>query len=144
MDITGKEEVYREATAYGRIRLREETVTRIREGRVEKGDVEAVARVAAILAVKKTPELVPLCHPIPITGVAVEMRAKGSWVEVWVTVRTTARTGVEMEALTGAAAALLAVWDMVKKYEKDEEGQYPYTAIEEVRVVEKVKRPSKE
>ncbi len=144
VDITGKKEVYREATAYGRIRLREETVARIREGRVEKGDVEAVARVAAILAVKKTPEVVPLCHPIPITGVEVEIRVRDSWVEVWVTVRTTARTGVEMEALTGVSAALLAVWDMVKKYEKDEKGQYPDTVIEEVRVVEKVKRASKE
>ncbi len=144
VDITGKEEVYREATAYGRIRLREETAARIREGRVEKGDVEAVARVAAILAVKKTPELVPLCHPIPITGVDVEMRVGDRWVEVWVTVKTTARTGVEMEALAGVSAALLAVWDMVKKYEKDERGQYPHTVIEEVRVVEKVKRAPKE
>ncbi len=144
VDITGKEEVYRQATAYGRIRLREETVARIREGRVEKGDVEAVARVAAILAVKKTPELVPLCHPIPITGVEVELRAEGGSVEVWVTVKTTAKTGVEMEALVGVSAALLAIWDMVKKYEKDERGQYPYTAIEEVRVVEKVKVPVKE
>ena len=144
VDITGKEEVYRQATAYGRIRLREETVARIREGRVDKGDVEAVARVAAILAVKKTPELVPLCHPIQITGVEVELRAEGGSVEVWVTVKTTAKTGVEMEALAGVAAALLAIWDMVKKYEKDERGQYPYTAIEEVRVVEKVKVPVKE
>ncbi len=139
VDVTGKPSVYREATAQGRIRLKPSTIERIRSGRVEKGDVESVARVAAIMAVKKTPEIVPLCHPLPITGVDVELRLGKDSVEVSVTVRTTARTGVEMEALTGVAAALLAVWDMVKKYEKDDRGQYPYTSIEWIRVVEKIK-----
>ena len=139
VDISGKEPVYREAVARGRIRLRRETVERIRSGRVEKGDVESVARVAAIMAVKKTPEIVPLCHPIPITGVDVGIEYGEDSVEVEVRVRTTYKTGVEMEALTGVTAALLAIWDMVKKYEKDEEGQYPYTRIEDVRVVRKVK-----
>ena len=139
VDITGKQPVYREAVATGRIRLKPETVELIRRQGVEKGDVESVARVAAILAVKKTPELVPLCHPIPVTGVDVDFKLKDHAVEVTVRVKTTARTGVEMEALSGVAAALLAVWDMVKKYEKDAEGQYPYTRIEEIRVVKKRK-----
>ncbi len=140
IDISEKEPVYREAVARGKIRLRRETIERIRKGEVEKGDVESVARVAAIMAVKKTPEIVPLCHPIPITGVDVDINYGDESVEVEVRVKTTYKTGVEMEALTGVAAALLAIWDMVKKYEKDDEGQYPYTRIEEIVVVRKVKR----
>jgi len=140
VDITGKEVVYREAVASGRIKLRPETVRRIREGLVEKGDVEAVASVAAILAVKNTPHILPLCHPIPVTSVNVTFDYGEDYVEARVTVRTKAETGVEMEALTGVAVALLTVWDMVKKYEKDEGGQYPYTRITDIRVESKVKR----
>lgn len=143
VDITGKPDSYREATARGRIRLKPETVERIRQGRVEKGDVEQVASVAAIMAVKRTPDVLPLCHPLPITGVRVSFSYGRDYVEVTVTVKTTAKTGVEMEALTGATVALLTVWDMVKQYEKDEEGQYPDTRIEEVVVVEKVKKPAR-
>lgn len=139
VDITGKGEVYREATATGFIKLRPETVKLIREGRVEKGDIRSIASIAAILAVKKTPEIVPLTHNIPITGVDVRIEVEDEGVRVYVTVKTTARTGVEMEALTGVAAALLAIWDMVKKYEKDEAGQYPFTYITDIRVLEKKK-----
>ncbi len=139
VDISGKEAVVRIARARGAIRLRRETVKAILEGRVPKGDVYSVARVAAILAVKRTWEIVPLCHPIPISSVDVAITAGEKRVEVEVTVKTVAKTGVEMEALTGVTAALLAIWDMVKALEKDEEGQYPYTRIEYVRVVEKIK-----
>ncbi len=139
VDITSKPDSYREATARGRIKLKPETVRRIREGRVEKGDVEQVASVAAIMAVKRTPEILPLCHPLPITGVKVTFSYGPDHVEAVVTVKTTAKTGVEMEALTGVTVALLTVWDMVKQYEKDERGQYPTTRIEGVEVVEKVK-----
>jgi cyclic pyranopterin phosphate synthase len=139
VDITRKDVVYREATASGRIILKEETVKRIREGLVEKGDVESVASIAAILAVKNTPSILPLCHPIPITGVNVNFSYGSDYVEVRVTVKAKAETGVEMEALTGAAVALLTIWDMVKKYEKDEEGQYPYTRIVDLKVESKVK-----
>ncbi len=139
VNITGKEVVRRIAVAKGRIRLRPETVARIREGRVEKGDVETVASVAAIMAVKNTPGILPLCHPIPITGVKVDFDYGEDYVDVTVTVETYYKTGVEMEALTGATVALLTIWDMVKKYEKDEEGQYPHTRIEYVRVERKVK-----
>lgn len=139
VDITGKGDVFRAARARGFIRLTEESLRRIREGRVEKGDVYSVAKVAAILAVKRTPELVPLCHPIPITGVEVDVQALDDGVGVEVTVKSFGKTGVEMEALAGVSAALLAVWDMVKKYEKDERGQYPHTKIERIEVVEKEK-----
>ncbi|MFP3268603.1 MAG: cyclic pyranopterin monophosphate synthase MoaC [Desulfurococcales archaeon] len=140
IDIGEKEEVYREATAVGRIRLKKETIKIIKEGKVEKGDVIATATIAAILAVKKTPEILPLTHNIPITSVDVRFEFEEDLVTVYVTVKAYAKTGVEMEALNGASSALLNIWDMVKKYEKDEHGQYPMTAIEEIKVLEKVKK----
>jgi len=139
VDITGKPCVYREATARGIIKLRRETVKAIAEGRVEKGDVLSVAQLAAVMAAKRTPELIPLCHPIPITGVDVGFKLGEGFVEVEVRVRAVASTGVEMEALTATSAALLAVWDMVKKLEKDEKGNYPTAEIASIRVESKVK-----
>ena len=139
VDISEKREVLRVARARGFIKLTEESCRRIREGEVEKGDVFSVAKVAAIMAVKRTPELIPLCHPIPITRVDVDMRVVEGGVEAVVEVRSVGKTGVEMEALTGVSAALLAVWDMVKKYEKDERGQYPHTRIESITVEAKEK-----
>ncbi len=139
VEISGKPDVVRVARAEGFIRLRRETIEKIRKGEVKKGNVIAVAQLAAIQAVKHTWEIVPLCHPIPITGVDVDIFVEDEGVRVSVTVRAIAKTGVEMEALTGVSAALLAVWDMVKAYEKDEKSQYPYTAIEAIRVVEKIK-----
>jgi cyclic pyranopterin phosphate synthase len=142
VDVSSKPPVVREAEAEGIIVLKPETVRFIKEGKVEKGDVESVATVAAILAVKNTPNIVPLCHPIPIHGVKVSFSYGEDYVKVSVKVKSVGVTGVEMEALTGASAALLAIWDMVKQYEKDEEGQYPYTKIKEIRVVEKKKMPT--
>ncbi|MFN4046055.1 MAG: cyclic pyranopterin monophosphate synthase MoaC [Acidilobaceae archaeon] len=141
VDITLKEPMYREAIASGRIVLKPDTVKRIREKAVEKGDVESVASTAAILAVKNTPQILPLCHPIPITAVNVDFNYGEDYVEVSVKVKTKAETGVEMEAITGVSAALLTVWDMVKKYEKDERGQYPTTRITDIRVLSKTKSP---
>jgi len=141
VDITSKEVTYREAIAEGVIRLRRETVRMIKEGRIEKGDVFSVATVAAILAVKNTPNIIPLTHNIPITSVKVDYEFIGEdSILVRVTVKTTAKTGVEMEALTGVSAALLTIWDMVKKYEKDERGQYPSTVITNIRVTHKIKK----
>ncbi len=141
VDITNKKTVYREAVAEGVIRLKPETIKRIKEGKVEKGDVLTVSSIAAIQAVKKTPELIPLCHNLPITNVKVEYEfIDEDKIKVSVRVKTTAKTGVEMEALTGVAVALLNIWDMVKKYEKDNKGQYPETWIEGVRVVKKIKQ----
>jgi len=139
VDVGGKGEIYREATAVGKIRLKRETIAMIREGKVEKGDVLSASTLAAIMAVKRTPELLPLTHNIPISSVDVKFDFEDERVAVYVTVRAHARTGVEMEALAGVSVALLNIWDMVKKYEKDEMGQYPSTCIEEIKVLKKVK-----
>ncbi len=139
VDITDKPPVFRRARATGRIRLQESTIEAIRSGRVKKGDVLATARLAAILAVKDTPRLIPMCHPIAITGLEVSFELSERRIEALVTVTSVGRTGVEMEALAGVSAALLNVWDMVKYLEKDESGNYPHTAIEDIRVTEKEK-----
>ena len=139
MDITDKLPVFRKATACGAIRLKTATIDAIRSGKVKKGDALATARLAAILAVKDTPRLIPMCHPILITGLDVNFEIAENRIHASVTVTSEGKTGVEMEALTGVSAALLNVWDMVKYLEKDKTGNYPDTAIEEIRVVEKRK-----
>jgi cyclic pyranopterin phosphate synthase len=139
VDVGAKAEVRREAVAAGRIRLRKETLEAIRTGEVVKGNVLATAHVAATLAVKDTPRLIPMCHAIPVTSVEVSFDQQEDAIEVTVTVRSVGRTGVEMEALTGVAVALLTIWDMVKSAEKDGHGQYPVTRIEDIRVLEKRK-----
>lgn len=143
VDVTDKADVYREAEAEGFIKLRPETLKRIREGSVEKGDVFSTTNIAAILAAKKTAELLPLCHPIPLTNVSVEMKVEEEGIRVRTSVKAVGKTGVEMEALLATAVALLNVWDMVKKYEKDENGQYPYTEITSIKVKSKLKRELK-
>lgn len=141
VDITSKAETFREATAKGRIKLRAETVKRIIEGKVEKGDPISAAKIAGILAAKNTSNIIPLCHPIPLTNIRVDIRISDSnAVEVESTVKTRAQTGVEMEALVATAVALLTIWDMTKQYEKDSEGQYPYTIVSDIHVVRKVKK----
>ena len=140
VDISAKPEVFREATATGTIKLRAETIRLIKEGKIAKGDPLYTAKIAGILAAKKTSALIPLCHPLPLTNVDVEIKIlENSKVQVSSTVKTKAQTGVEMEALVATAVSLLTIWDMVKQYEKDELGQYPLTAIEDIRVVRKVK-----
>jgi cyclic pyranopterin phosphate synthase len=141
VDVSGKPEILREATAKGTIKLKAETIRLIREGKIAKGDPLYTAKIAGILAAKRTSELVPLCHPLPLTNVEVDAKVLGeSGVEVVAVVKTRAQTGVEMEALTAVSVALLTVWDMTKQYEKDAEGQYPTTAIEGIRVMKKLKR----
>ncbi len=144
VDVGGKEIVFREAVAEGAIRLRPETIKLLKKGLVEKGDVWTSARIAAAIAAKQTPMLIPYTHPIPLDWVGLEYSIEEDLVKVRVTVRAHWRTGVEMEALSGAAGALLTIWDMVKKYEKDSQGQYPYTRIDYIRVLKKVKRGSGE
>ena len=140
VDVSAKPEVYREAKAKGAIKLKSETLRLIREGKVEKGDPFEVAKVAGVLAAKNTSSLIPLCHPLPLTSVQVKLSIVGdSLVEAEATVKTRAQTGVEMEALAAAAMALLTVWDMTKQYEKDEDGQYPGTSIQNLHVVRKIK-----
>ena len=138
-DITSKPEVLRQAVASGRIQLKPSTIARVRNGRIAKGDPIAAAEVAAVLAAKNTPQTLPFCHPIPITNVLTEAEIDRSSITVRSTVRTTARTGVEMEALNAASTYLLTIWDMVKPYEKDSRGQYPDTRILDLRVVTKSK-----
>jgi cyclic pyranopterin phosphate synthase len=140
VDVSSKPEVFRESTAEGVIRVKPETVRRVKEGKIEKGDVFTVARVSGILAAKKTSELVPLCHPLPLSNVNVEIKVlDDTHIGVKVTVKAKAQTGVEMEALVAVSATLLAIWDMVKQYEKDEKGQYPFAQIEKIRVIRKTK-----
>jgi cyclic pyranopterin monophosphate synthase len=139
-DISDKQAVFREATATGRIMLKAGTLERIRDGELEKGDPLAISKTMAILAVKRTPDMLALCHPLRIEHVEVTETVLEDSVVVSVTVSAHEKTGVEMEALTGVSIALLNIWDVVKAYEKDAGGQYPSTSIEEIRVVEKVKK----
>jgi cyclic pyranopterin phosphate synthase len=140
IDVSNKPEVFREATAEGTIELKTETVRLIKEGKIAKGDPIYAARIAGILAAKKTCTLIPLCHPLPLTNVQIEIEVSGKrMVNVTATVKTKAQTGVEMEALTAVAVSLLTVWDMTKQYEKDAKGQYPSTTIQNIHVVKKVK-----
>ncbi len=141
IDITAKPEVHREATAKGQIKLKPETIQRIKQGKIEKGDPFTIAKTAGILAAKNTCSLIPLCHPLPLTNVNIDLRVSDDrTVEAEATVKTKAQTGVEMEALAAVSVALLTMWDMTKQYEKDAKGQYPSTAIENIHVVRKIKQ----
>lgn len=137
--IGQKRAVKREATATGTLRLQPATVRAILGRETKKGDPFEASKVAAMLAVKATPGILPHCHPLPIEGCEVRFSTTEDTLSVECTVSTTAKTGVEMEALTGASVALLTIWDMVKYLEKDEGGQYPYTAITDIHVTEKRK-----
>ncbi len=139
VDISSKDEVLRIARARGTIVLRSTTAEVIRKGEVKKGDVFETAKIAAMLAVKRTPELIPHCHPIPVESVKIEFNMHGNRIDVECEVKAHYKTGVEMEALTGVSVALLTIWDMVKYLEKDENGQYPMTQIKDIEVVEKRK-----
>ncbi len=130
VDTSGKPVTLREAVARGRVRMAPATLARLRAGDVPKGDVWAVARVAGILAAKETGRLIPLCHPLPLDAVAVDFRLGAEGVEIQATARTTARTGVEMEALTAVTVAALTLIDMCKALDRG-------MVIEAVRLVRK-------
>ena len=121
VDVSAKAETERVAVAGARVVLAPATAALLAPGGagVPKGDALAVARVAGIMAAKRTPDLVPLCHPLPITGVEVDLALDGDGVDVTATVRTTGRTGVEMEALTAVSVAALTLYDMVKGVQRD-------------------------
>jgi cyclic pyranopterin phosphate synthase len=145
VDVSSKPEVFRKATATGTIKLKAETVRLVNKGKIAKGNPFYTAKIAGILAAKKTSSLIPLCHPLPLTNVEIEIETVGKdTVRVTSTVKTKAQTGVEMEALTATSVSLLTIWDMVKQYEKDAEGQYPSTAIESIHVVKKTKDGKRE
>nr|WP_251008955.1 cyclic pyranopterin monophosphate synthase MoaC [Curtobacterium sp. ISL-83] len=130
VDVSAKAVTDRSATATATLVTRPDVVARILDGTLPKGEVIGTARVAAIMAVKKTSDLIPLCHPLPIAGVEVDIVGVDDHVVITVSVRTTSRTGVEMEALTGASVAALTVYDMVKAVDRA-------ATITDVRVLEK-------
>ncbi|QLC24360.1 cyclic pyranopterin monophosphate synthase MoaC [Parasphingopyxis algicola] len=130
VDVSDKAETMREATATGRITMSREAATAIREGNVKKGDVLGAARIAGIMAAKRTSDLIPLCHPLPLTGVTLDLEPDDSGVTVTATVRTSNKTGVEMEALTAVSIALLTVYDMAKALDRG-------MAIGEIRLLAK-------
>lgn len=118
VDVSAKASTVREAVANGRISMSAEAAKAIREGLVKKGDVLAVARVAGIMAAKKTSELIPLCHPLPLSSVSIDLQPDASGVNATATAKTAGQTGVEMEALTAVSVALLTVYDMAKAIDK--------------------------
>ncbi|NNM76690.1 cyclic pyranopterin monophosphate synthase MoaC [Sphingomonas sp. ID1715] len=130
VDVAGKPVTAREAVATGRIRMSAEALEAIRSGSIKKGDALAVARVAGIMAAKRTSDLIPLCHPLPITRAAVDFAFEADAVAVTATVGVQGQTGVEMEALTAASVALLTLYDMAKALDKA-------MVIEAVRLVSK-------
>lgn len=118
VDISAKNATAREAVAEGRITMSAEALEAIREGAVKKGDVLATARIAGIMAAKKTSELIPLCHPLALSKVAVDFDFEGDGIRVTALARLTGQTGVEMEALAAASVALLTIYDMAKAVDK--------------------------
>ena len=132
VDVGGKPLSRRRATASADVRMASETAQRLRD--LPKGDALAAARLAGIMAAKRTSELIPLCHPLPLTHVEVEVEVRGAGVEIVASAETTAQTGVEMEALVAASVAALTVYDMAKAVDKE-------MVVSEVRLVEKSKSP---
>lgn len=132
VDVGAKPEQARLAVASGRIRCAPATIRLLRVGALPKGDVLTVAKIAAIQAAKSVGALIPLCHPLALTGVDVDFRVRRAWIEVRAAVRTTGRTGVEMEALAAVSVAALAIYDMCKAVDHG-------MVIEAVRLVKKVK-----
>ncbi|MDE3096815.1 MAG: cyclic pyranopterin monophosphate synthase MoaC [Chloroflexota bacterium] len=120
VDVSAKDDTRRQATARGRIAMRPETLALIQAGGLPKGDVLAVAQIAGVMAAKRTHELIPMCHPLLLTGIDVALRPDeaASCVEIEATVRTTGKTGVEMEALTAVSVAALTVYDMCKAVDR--------------------------
>ncbi|MCX9014765.1 MAG: cyclic pyranopterin monophosphate synthase MoaC [Candidatus Methanoperedens sp.] len=140
VDISGKQDMTRRAVAEGEIKLKPETIEAVRKGKIEKGAVLETARIAAVIAVKNTPVVIPMCHQIPVTGIDVRFEIGTDIIKATVEVKSIGKTGVEMEALHGVSVALLTIWDMVKSVEKDETGNYPYTKILDISVLEKSKK----
>ena len=130
VDVGGKAATSRRAVARGRIAMVPAAVSAIRDGAARKGDVLAVARVAGIMAAKRTAELIPLCHPLPLTSVALDLAIDGNGVTATATAATDGRTGVEMEALTAVSVALLTLYDMAKSIDKS-------MTIHDIRLIEK-------
>lgn len=140
IDIHNKNSQYREAIATGEIKLTAETIKRIKDGKVEKGDPVQIAELAGIQGAKLTPLVIPLCHPLSLESTNVTFEFINSGLKATAKVIAIGKTGVEMEALTAVTTALLNIWDVVKMYEKDSNGQYPFSVISNIKVIKKVKR----
>ena len=130
VDVSAKPDTQRRAVAEGRIAMSSTAAAAIRDGAVAKGDVLAVARVAGIMAAKRTGDLIPLCHPLPITSVTIDLNADDTGFTATATVTTTGKTGIEMEAMTAVSVALLTIYDMAKAIDKG-------MTIDGVRMLEK-------
>ena len=133
VDVGGKAVVRRTATATGRVRMSRRTVEQLRERALPKGDALNTARIAGVMAAKRTPELIPLCHGLNLTSIDLDFEVSEEHVEISATAHADDRTGVEMEALTAASVAALTIYDMCKAVDKE-------MVIEEVRLIEKTKR----
>jgi cyclic pyranopterin phosphate synthase len=118
VDVSAKADTARTASATGRINMNEAARAAIADGTAAKGDVFAAARIAGIMAAKRTSEIIPLCHPLPLTGITLDLALDGTGATAMATVRTSGKTGVEMEALTAVSAALLTLYDMLKAVDK--------------------------
>lgn len=141
VEVGKKEIIRRTATAAGKIKLQKSTIELIESQNIKKGNVLTTAQIAAINAVKNTSNIIPLCHPLQITGIDISFSVDSDLREIssTVSVKCQGKTGVEMEAITGVSVALLTIWDMVKAVEKNNDGQYPDTTISDIKVLEKKK-----
>lgn len=139
VEISEKSSQKRKAIASGKIILQKNTISKIKSEEIKKGNVLTTAQIAAINAVKNTSNLIPLCHPLNISGIEVDFEISETEIKIIVSVNSVGQTGVEMEAITGVSTGLLTVWDMVKSVEKDENGQYPNTKITDISVIKKEK-----
>ena len=139
VEVGTKPDQKRRAVASGKIFLDENTIKMIQDEEIKKGNVLTTAQIAAIQAVKDTSSIIPLCHPLSLTGIEVDFEVEPTEITCICAVNTLGKTGVEMEAITGVSVGLLTIWDMVKAVEKDENGQYPDTKISEIKVLKKEK-----
>jgi len=139
VEVGAKPDQKRRAIASGKIFLDESTIKMIQAEEIKKGNVLTTAQIAGIQAVKNTSSIIPLCHPLSLTGIEIDFDVDSAFITCTCAVNTLGKTGVEMEAITGVSVALLTIWDMVKAVEKDEDGQYPDTKISEIKVLKKEK-----
>jgi cyclic pyranopterin phosphate synthase len=139
VDVADKKIVSRTAESMGEIILHPDTIAEIRKGTSKKGNVLVVSKTAGIMAAKRTAEIIPLCHQIPLTSVDVSFNFSEDRIQATCRVKALYVTGVEMESLVGVTSSLISIWDMVKYLEKDEEGQYPIARLENIRVTMKRK-----
>ena len=139
VEVGAKPDQKRRAVASGQIFLDESTIKMIQSEDIKKGNVLTTAQIAGIQAVKNTSSIIPLCHPLNLTGIEIDFDVESSVITCTCAVNTLGKTGVEMEAITGVSVALLTIWDMVKAVEKDDDGQYPDTRISDIKVILKEK-----